>query len=896
MAPGAPLSEKIAQPGGAKAPALYSAERQQASAAEEDRGAAAARVESGAKLLAPLPGVSRQQTLSIGILPGPEDKDLLARAWLESADELRHEFIWLPRSLLLNAAGNLLPLVAQAQQGHALPEIAPWTQEARRNSLHALLQAQDGELASLLQMLAAALDTRGLLLEGPGRNTRSRMALVQGLMALLPANARPLLGFASNVDEPCEGAPAIVFSDAAPETRRWRSGDEMALPSLPGGHYIALLAQWWIGDERQLLEAIDALGPLPPGKELAAGLDQLAQQHVLGQRIQSGQDIPAAELKVLLGSGQPVAAALLPVILQGLLQEALDKRDSEAALLVAQQMDADPKLDARLGTALADALQQRPDAVYVFARAQLAASSDAPDCWQQRLQAAALCSLQIAICEADAATVINWLRLIALEPTHYGLADILQEGLLAARERGRSDGELALQLLQLCLRHAPAVLDDLLADEGLLAALPDNVGLVLRDHGGDPLLTLQRRGPEFFLVAIARATQARVAGAISSAVLEQTWLLYRSEHSSALPAAFQPQAIVDAWLQQGPEWLPPSALGNIAAMLLSDGRDAQFIDFAAKLAAQDLLAGALPDAAHRSQRSSAELVKVFGQLPAELPREIIADSCLALLRMRAWRSEALPAGEMLARLLQKHEALRIGDDALWHLLEFASGARSELIARAAARRIFQATLDTHLAEVLLRLQESLVWSPSLQGQLTAWWRAWARTQGTATLSRVDASLAASRALADKRKVVQTILALRRMLGTRKMSDFASAIDDVFDLLQHLSAAYDPRNQQHVGFDDATIRAELETHSGELTKNARVVLAHNLRELALLISSMGDLRSRNTLVRQNIERQLLAGEHAPESAVDALKWIAAWMESPPPDEQAENGASQAENRR
>ncbi len=894
------MSEKIAQPDVSTAPALYSAERQQASAAEEGQRAAAERAESGAKSLAPLPGVSRQQTLSVGILPGPEDKDLLALAWLESKDELRHAFIWLPRSLLLNAAGNLLPLVAQAQQGDVLPAVPPWTQEARRDSLQALLQAQDGELASLLQLLAAALDPRRLLLESQGRNTRSRMALVQGLMALLPASARPLLGFASNVDEIGEGAPAIVFSDAAPKTSRWRSGDEMALPSLPGGHYIALLAQWWVGDERQLLDAIDELGPLPPCKELAAGLDQLAQQHVLGQRIQSGQDIPAAELKALLGSGQPVASDLLPVILQGLLREALDKRDSEAALLVAQQMDADPELDNRLGAALADALQQRPDAVYVFARAQLAASSDSPECWQQRLQAAALCSLQIAVCEADAATVINWLRLIALEPTHYGLADILQEGLLAARARGRSDGELALQLLELSIRHAPAVLDELLADEGLLAALPDNVGLVLRDHAGDPLLTLQRRGPEFFLVAIARATQARVAGAISSAVLEQTWLLYRSEHSSALPASFQPQAIVDAWLQQGAEWLPASALGNIAAMLLADGRDAQFIDFAAKLAAQDLLAGALPDSAHRSQRSSAELVKVFGQLPADLPREIIADSCLALLRMRAWRSEALPAGELLARLLQKHEALRIGDDALWHLLEFASGTRSELVARAAARRIFRlrctSTQDAQLPADLLRLQDSLAWSPALQLQLTAWWRAWARTQGTAVLSRMEESLAANRTLAHKREVVQTILAFRRMLGTRNMSDFASAIDDVFDLLQHLSAAYDPRNQQHVGFDDATIRAELEAHSSELTQNARVVLAHNLRELAMLISSMGDLRSRNTLVRQNIERQMLAGEHAPESAVDALKWIAAWMENPPQDEQDENGAPLAENGR
>ena len=894
------MSEKIAQRSAGAAPPQSGSPQQQTFSVAEDEGAAAVQVGPAPRSLAPLPGVSRQQTLSIGIFPGPDDQFLLASAWQEAADAPRLEFKRLPRSLLQYAAGNLLPFFVQANQADALPAAPPWTQGARRASLQALLQEQDGELAPLLQLLAAALDERGLLLEGRARSTRSRIALIQGLMALLPANARSLLGFASNVNEVNEDAPAILFSDADLDSSRWRAGDEMALPSLPGGHYVALLAQWWVGDLPELLEAIDALGALPPGSELAAGLDQLAQQHLLGQRIESGQAIPSAELKAFLGTGQPVAPALLPVVLQRLLREALDKRDSEAALLVAQQMDADPVLDSQLGAALAASLQHRPDAVYVFARARLAAAGGMQDSWCLRLQAAALCSLQIAISDADAATIVNWLRLIALEPDHYCLAEILQEGLLAVRERAHGDGELGLQLLELAVRHAPDVLDNLLADADLLAALPDNVGLVLRDYTGDPLLTLQRRGPEFFLVAIARATQARVAGAISSAVLEQTWLLYRGEHSSALPAHFQPQAIVNAWLQEGAQWLPPSALGNIATLLLTDRRDALFIDFAVRLAAQDLLAGALPDAAHRSQRGSADLVKVFGQLPADLSREIIADSCLALLRMRAWRREALPTGEMLARLLQRHEALRIGDEALWHLLQYAGETRSELVARAAARRLFRARCtaapDAQLAVVLLRLQEALAWSSGLQLQLSAWWRAWARTQGTAALSRVDDSLAASRPLAHKREVVQTILAFRRMLGTRSMSDFASAIDDVFDLLQHLSAAFDPRNHQHVGFDDATIRAELDAHCSELSQNARVVLAHNLRELALLIGSMGDLRSRNTLVRQHVERQILTGEHAPESAVDALKWVAAWLEQAPTDEPEENGQDRPNSQR
>ena len=842
--------------------------------------------------LAPLPGSSRQQTLSVAMFPGHGERDLLAFAWYEASGERRQQFMWLAPQQLRAAAGNILPLVAGARQTETPPSAPPWTFAARRDCLRELLQEHDGDLTPLLHLLAAALDEKGLLLDGQSRSTRRRVALVQGLMALLPADARALLGFASNVNEISEDAPAILFSDAMLYTNRWRAGDELPLATMPGGHYVGLLAQWWAGEPDRLLQAIDGLGELPVGCGLAEGLDRLAQQHLFVERVESGREVPAEEIKKLLNAGLPLPGPLLPQVLQQLLQDALDNRDGEAARLVALHMEAEPSLGASLGAALVNELQDRPDAVYVFVRAHLGGNADVAADWRQRLQAAALCSLQIAICEADAATIVNWLRLVAHEPPPYELAAILQEGLLAARGRAHSDGELALQLLELAVSHAPAALEDLLADEELLAALPDNAGLVLRDHAGDPLLTLQRRGPEFFLIAIARATQARVAGAISSAVLEQTWLLYRAGHRSNLPPQFQPNAIVDAWLREGPQWLPPSALGNLAALLLADERDSVFIEFSARLAREDLLADTLADAAHRSQRSSVDLVKLFGQLPENLPRQILVDSCLALLRMRAWRREALPAAELLARLLHQKEELRIGDDALWQLLEYADSIRDEMVARSAARRLFTSRCasptDPQLMTVLLRLQESLGWSPSLQQHLTAWWRAWARSLGMAELSRLDESLAASRHLTRKREIVQTILAFRRMLGSRNIREFAALVDSVFDLLQHVSTAFDPRNHHPVGFDEETFRAELASSSSDLSPNARALLAHDLRELALLVSAMGDQRSHNTLVRPNIERQVLAGEHAPESAVDAMKWIAAWLEHARHD--AESGSA------
>ena len=78
-------------------------------AVSEGPGAGADLVGPAPRSLAPLPGSSRQQTLSLGLFPGSGERDLLACAWYVGQGDLRREFIWLERRLLQQAAGNLLP-------------------------------------------------------------------------------------------------------------------------------------------------------------------------------------------------------------------------------------------------------------------------------------------------------------------------------------------------------------------------------------------------------------------------------------------------------------------------------------------------------------------------------------------------------------------------------------------------------------------------------------------------------------------------------------------------------------------------------------------------------------------------------------------------------------------
>ena len=100
---------------------------------------------------------------------------------------------------------------------------------------------------------------------------------------------------------------------------------------------------------------------------------------------------------------------------------------------------------------------------------------------------AALASLRVAILDGDAETAINWLRLVAREPASYDLGEVVHYGILSAQERARSEPDLAQALILLAVKRDQAALEMLLADEALLAAVPNALGVALRNGEGDPL-------------------------------------------------------------------------------------------------------------------------------------------------------------------------------------------------------------------------------------------------------------------------------------------------------------------------------------------------------------------------------------------------------------------------
>lgn len=852
-------------------------------------------------------------TRPVGIFAGPGRQFLLAAVCPDS-DQAMIETVLLPRKLLQQAAGNIEPLISLVTENHVseitssdsalspleTPTLLPWQKEKRSERLRTLVdQSVGGEFEHALRLLGAALDDRHLLISGFPEETHARIALVQGLMALLPAQARAELTFATHIEEGKPSSAWVVFADQAVGTR-WHANlekgqypDDQVLTSLP---YIQLLRDLWQGDVDDLIERLIAVEPIADvlltGQDLVEGLNQLAAQTQLREQVQRGEAADPEALKAALNSDVPLPADLNRRYSELLLEHALERRDTEAALLVALKMDEDSELDAAMHKVLLEYLESQPDAVYVFVRTRLNDAMEMDTRWVERLHAAALVSLKVAISDADSETIMNWLRLIAREPASYGLGAILREGILASQVRARTDGDLARYLITLAIKHAPDILDYLLDDEALLAVVPNNLGLVLREHAGDPLYTLNHRGPEMFLVAMARSARAQASSVFTPEIIDQIWKIYTTGQVFNLPEQYLPETVIDLLTTTGAGWLEPPVVQYLTTLMLADGRDELFMAFAGSLAEHGLLAELLAAVLHQSQRSIDDLISLVSQLATagHIDVQVAVDVYVELLEQREWRQTALPMIEQLARLIQQHPMLKIPPETVWRLLEVAMAARSDMVAKVGTQLVFQdierinkeaasngSDSDARLAETLLRLYDSLQWSQQGRQYLLKWWREFVHQQPLTRLSRLDKALENKKSLADCRAVVQTSLAFRRMLSNRSMAEFAEDINIVFSILEDISASFDPSPRQPASFDEETVRSELDARRDEITDHEWRILAKNLKELAVLIGQMGDHRSRGNLVRQNVDRQLLTGEQQPESAVDAMKWMAGYLE-------------------
>lgn len=861
--------------------------------------------------LHPLPATTAAGSVALGVFESPDHQYLVVRATTPdpASDTPVYEYVYLTRRDLQALSGNLrllldlfdepLPVFTDYNtpiEPAYLTATPTWTFDKRLNMLNSLLaDYAAGDIQVVFALLGAAIDPRGLLIRGFQGNYERRLELVQALMLLLPSTSRPDITFSTHIRDSrtAEGARArIVFVDDGADdhpSERWVADFERRVfpdDSLFGSQYLDCLQTIWNGDPKSFIAEVRSMELLTTQHgENGSGmsdLDQIARRYLQDRRALAGEPLDMADILATLAD-ERVTGELRIAYLRLLLEHALETRDHMAVTLVTQAMDSDEAVDAALSETLGVALETHPDAVYVLARERLRHGIDAR--WLPRIHLAAVAALAVAIRDADADTLVNWLKLIAREPDGYALGDVLHKGLLDARSRAYNDGQIGYQLILLAAKHAPELVDTLLEDEQLLNALPDTPRRALREYAPAAIMEVAKQGREIFLILIGRAVRSQVESVLTPEFLAELWAIHIDTPSADadLPTAYRTQTIIDTLIYTGTAWLDDSVRYTLLTLMLTDRHDELFLSLTRRMDQIDEYA--LAEGIHQSKRPPVEIVALMAQAVLE---EIIslqqAVSIYAyLLDADGWRAGDTVLAEQIARHFQQSPSLSLPPDTLRRLLGMATDNRSEQIARSPLKRLL-AEMERHeednqIVRQVIALWEQLSWSASLQAQILAWWRDYVRLQPLARLQNFDKGLDGKKPLEDARSIVQTTIALRRMLGKRSLEDFADAVANAYTVLQALSEAFDPVSRQPLDFDPETARAELENRQGELTPDEKKVLAKNLRELGGIIALMAEHRSKASLIRRegDVERQLISGGQLPHSAIDMMRWLSGYLD-------------------
>ncbi len=856
--------------------------------------------------IAPLAIPSASESQSLGVFSGPGDDYTMARAHNQNgdADLPVYQYIRLPRDLWRGLAGNLDSLVEIVESPippysvtHAsippleLSSPRTATLKTRLSRIEAALeQVGTGGFTTLLILLDAVLDERHLLIRGFSGGFAERITLIQGLMRLLPAQVRGELTFATSVKDVEAASARIVFGESDTVGNRWvvdLSGtvaDELSSP------YVVRLAALWNGDATDFVEAVRPIEELAsrllPGKTLLDGLKATADRYALDEMVMvEDSDVLAEELRAALQDDVPPEGELYRRYIEHLIRYALRERDTESAVMAAQAIDANPELDEAFDEIFNREVQHQPDAVYLFIRTRLSQGIDQR--WLPRLEVAAMCSMEVAVNDGDTETLSEWLKLISREPADYGLGDVLHEGILAAQARAREDGDFGNLLILLAVKRDRETLDTLLNDESLLAKLPDPLGLALRDYDGEAITLLEEQGRSIFLVALARAARAGASAVFSPPIIQSVWALFAGEHKINLPQHYQPESIVQEWVANGSAWLPATGKETLLTLMLSGHRDELFIRFAAHLSEHEELLPVLTAALQSCGRGVNDVINLVEQLVSAeyMTLQQALDAYVTLLAMWDWHTDTLPIVEQMAWRLQHNTELSVMLPVLWRMLAVAEQSKVEAIARASVGRLLanmevsEDEADAKVVDNLLHLQERIQWNSKMRQTVMNWWREYARKQALVRLQHLDDALEGKRPLEEARIIVQTALALRKLLGQRPLEELARSVTVTYALLEMMADAFDPGVKNDVNFDQATMHFELDAHITDMTPDERKVMAKDFKELAQLIVTLADNRSKASLRRsdEHLDRQLMSGEHSPQSAIDVMKWLSGYLD-------------------
>lgn len=768
-----------------------------------------------------------------------------------------------------------------------LPTSVTWTLDKNLTLLTTLYEGTFKEDKRLLMgILGAALNGSLLICNFP-LDAQKRISLLRGLSFLLPTKARQHLTFTSHTDTLGDNLPHISFSKNPADTTATRLDwqNPVIVDSWLTHPYIEHLLSLWDGELRTMVEVIRRFDMIAASlwqsdMSLNQGLEAIIERHQLDLSALRGDDMTVDEMIAALQSAVPMAMPTRTAYMINLLESNFTSRDTDIAKFISKELD-DKALNDSLDPFFATSLEAQPDAVYAFVRSKLNETEGEPDPkWLERLHEAAHLSIQIALDSEDSEMVRSWLNLIAREPLRYGLTDILQQSIVSAQTNVTDSPALASELLVLAVKRQPSIIDNLLSDETLVQALAETTQKALIALETDAIESIASEGRELFLLAVHRMADAEKSP-ITITMIRTLWR-QSQQQTNTLPVQFRPLSLIQRVIQK-PDDLQDGALSALLSMILADrSQDELLFELFALIPQDETSPATLAQALQQSGRSIDNILTLLSQMMSQelLSAQDVVDVYMALLNGRNWDEKTLPMVEQLSRVMTQYPDTNATIGVLWRLTELANENKNEQMLKVSQRRLQDAIstmqAETQVIESVQRLRKEAQWSSTGSAALIRWWRKYARERGMGQLQKLDKLLDGKRTLEDLRAIVRTSIALHRIIGNRTLEAFAADVATTYNVLQALSDGFDTSDKL---VDSTTIRNEIEARAEQLPVALRPVLSTNLKELAQLINTISDNRSKPTLIRNDdmIERQLASGEQEPQSALDVMRWLSGYLD-------------------
>ena len=866
--------------------------------------------------LTPLNGDTPSTQEMVGLFKGLSDDFILARTRTVPDAEIKsvHQYISVPRMVLQAMTGNLRLLLelterplnnldAQTNGKGKLPSIEipqspTWTSKRRHQLLEWLLKSY--AMPALLYMLDCALSPQRLTIQHAPPVLSQRLDLVEGLMILLPASTRPDLTFTTNTPTPKISKARIAFAETSEASNR-HTVDVTTLDD--DGYtftspYVQMLANAWHDDINTFMVDLRAID-LIPGQMLAnlpllEGLNTVAARHQLNQDIIAEVDVPIEIIIDALAGDYPPLGEIQTQYIQRVLTHALDEREPDAVGLIATYMAQNQTVETFVHNELRKLIDGSPDDVYFFARLRLNEGMD--ENLLPILHEAAEQALEVALSDGESKTLMTWLNLIAREPADYQLMDVLKQGIATAQERAHDNPQMGANLILFAAKRMPDHIDHLLADEQLFNTMGDPVGPALRDYDPEAVDATLELGREIALILLSRAAQVAENTPAAAAVfdpeaVDYLWAYYIKGKFGNLPVTYQPDYVLNMVIEAADDWLPEAAIDVLLKRIVAEGGLDLLLQLAGQIAETHDLITLLVTNFQVNATATEDTVTIVRQLQEQniITQQQAVDLYLQLAANRDWSDSTRTLVERVARMIQQDQTLDVSLDALWQMLRISSGEnKMDAVANVVTRRTLkyiEAVQDEgELLEMLTRLHQRLTWSKSLRVYLLSWWRDFIQGQPLARIQQLSRILEGKKGFGEERAVLETTIAVRRMLGQRDLAAFAEDLATTYNLLQAISESFDPNSRSITHFDQLTVRSEIEAQGDEISGDERQVLAKNLKELAQLIVNMSDHRSKPAIMRreEDIERQLITGDQRPQSGIDTMRWLSGYLNGSQPD--------------